>query len=158
MVLKFKKTREDAIIPNYAKQGDAGLDLIALYQSRITDEFTEYGTGLAVEIPDGYVGVVVPRSSFSNYNAMLANTVGVIDSGYRGEILLRVRNIVTDQNFYDVYMHGDPAIFLEKDETFLGTRVFQLIVLPCPTFEVMEVDSLSSSERGENGFGSTGQS
>lgn len=135
--VKFKKVHPDAVTPTYAKNGDAGLDLTAIYAIS-SENFIEYRTGIAVEIPEGYVGFVFPRSSVSKKkNFYLKNSVGVIDSGYRGEILLRFN---TSDSRYDA-----------------GEKIGQLIILPYPTIQLEEVEELSSTERGEGGFGSTGQ-
>jgi dUTP pyrophosphatase len=136
--IKFKKLNERAEIPFYAKDGDAGMDLIATTLVR-TGKFSEYGTDLAVEIPRGYVGLLFPRSSISNTDHFLRNSVGVIDSGYRGEIKLRM---------------SIPA--LGEKEYIMGDKVGQLIIMKLPWVEIEEVEELSDTDRGEGGFGSTG--
>lgn len=136
--IKFKKLNERAEIPFYAKDGDAGMDLIATTLVR-TGKFSEYGTDLAVEIPRGYVGLLFPRSSISNTDHFLRNSVGVIDSGYRGEIKLRM---------------SIPA--LGEKEYIMGDKVGQLIIMKLPWVEIEEVEELSNTDRGEGGFGSTG--
>lgn len=142
MHVNIKKLHKDAVIPKYAKDGDAGLDLTAI--SSKTDEYGNvvYGTGLAIEIPKGYVGLIFPRSSISKTVLSLCNSVGVIDSGYRGEIMLKYRVASRQENRF-VYS--------------IGERIGQLIIMPYPKVELVEVDELSDTERGENGFGSTGQ-
>lgn len=142
MKVKFKKLDEKAVIPAYSKPGDAGLDLTATSKSELVNTkygFIEYGTGLAVEIPEGYVGLIFPRSSISNTGLILSNSVGVIDSGYRGEIKFRFKYI-PDTNLYEV-----------------GDRVGQLVIIPYPTIEIEEATELNSSERGKGGFGSSGK-
>jgi dUTP pyrophosphatase len=140
MKIKVKKLHPEAVIPVYAKQGDAGLDLTA-----ISEEWNEgntmvtYGTGLAIEIPEGYVGLLFPRSSVCKTTLNLSNSVGVIDSGYRGEIMFKFRYI-EEGMVYDL-----------KD------RVGQLLILPYPSIELEEAEELSSTERGEGGYGSTGK-
>lgn len=139
-LLKIKKLHEDAVIPSYAKTGDAGLDLTAISESWNDDSsIVTYGTGLAIEIPEGHVGLLFPRSSVYKTTLCLSNSVGVIDSGYRGEVMLKFRYL-EDGMVYDI-----------KD------RVGQLIVMPIPTMEILEVDELSETERGEGGYGSTGK-
>lgn len=135
MVIKFKKLRPDAVIPKHAKTGDAGADLTAL---TITyhPTYLEYGTGLAVEIPDGYVGLLFPRSSISNTGMSLPNSVGVIDSGYRGEIKARFRSTGKDYA--------------------LGDRIIQLVIVPFVPIEAKEVEELTQTDRDGGGFGSTG--
>jgi dUTP pyrophosphatase len=137
LTVKVKKLYSDAVIPSYAKDGDAGLDLTATHMT-FDGNYIEYGTGIAVEIPKGYVGFVFPRSSVSKKeNFYLKNAVGVIDSGYRGEIKLRFNR--SDD-------HYEP-----------GEKVGQLIIMPYPTIKLEEVDELSNSDRGNGGFGSTGR-
>lgn len=141
--LKIKRLHPDAVIPSYAKDGDAGLDLTAVSKEKGPNGICTYGTGLAIEIPYNYVGLIFPRSSIHKYELSLTNCVGVIDSGYRGEVMAKFRN--TDWT-------GD------NNSTYdIGDRIMQLIVLPYPKVIVKEVDELSSTERGEGGFGSTGK-
>lgn len=134
--VKIKKLIDSAVIPSYAKPGDAGMDLTATSVNE-TLTYIEYGTGLTVEIPENYVGLIFPRSSISKYGLILANSIGVIDSGYRGEILCRFK--VTDwDNVYNV-----------------GERVAQIIILPYPQVKFILSDQLSETERGDGGFGHT---
>ncbi len=91
MKVKFKRLSDEAVVPRIAKPGDAGADLTATSVNSYP-QYIEYGTGISVEIPDGYVGLVFPRSSISNKDQVLSNAVGVIDSGYRGEIRARFKN------------------------------------------------------------------
>lgn len=144
MKVKIKKLHEKAIIPQYAKDGDAGVDLVAtsFLKSR-GDNYIEFGTGLSIEIPEGYVGLLFPRSSISKTCLVLANSVGVIDSSYRGEIKLRFKQIYEPLFDNELYTVGD--------------KVGQLIILPYPQIDFEEVKELSETERGENGFGSTGK-
>lgn len=141
MKVRIKRLSENAVIPTYANPGDAGLDLVATYV-KVEDHnkygFFEYGTGLAVEIPEGYVGLIFPRSSISKTGMMLANAVAVIDSSYRGEIKLRYK-YVSGTNSYNV-----------------GDKIAQLIILPYPIVEFEEVQELSETQRSSGGFGSTG--
>lgn len=141
MVVRFKKLNPNAVTPSYAKAGDAGLDLTAISMQIVdntTHGYVEYGTGIAVEIPQGYVGLIYPRSSISNTGMMLSNSVGVIDSGYRGEIKFRFKWI-SNTSMYN-----------------LGDRIGQLVVMPYPTIQMEEVLELNTSERGAEGFGSSG--
>ncbi len=137
MKVKIKKLHPNAVIPTYAKPGDAGMDLTATFISYMGAQ-VEYKTGLAIEIPDGFVGLLFPRSSISNTSLSLANSVGVVDSGYRGEIKAVFNKRKLGIKFYGV-----------------GERILQLIILPYPKIEFEEVDELSKTERGEGGFGST---
>ena len=140
MKVKIKKLHPDAVIPSYAKHGDAGMDLTAISEKWNEDNsMVTYDTGLAVEIPSGHVGLIFPRSSVSKTTLSLANCVGVIDSGYRGNIMVKYRYL-EEGNVYDV-----------------GDRVAQMIILPYPQVEFEEVEELSNSERNDGGFGSTGK-
>lgn len=140
--VRIKKLIPEAVIPSYSNPGDAGLDLVATYV-KVEDHnkygYFEYGTGIAVEIPEGYVGLVFPRSSICKTGMILSNSVGVIDSSYRGEIRFRFK-YVSGTNSYDV-----------------GDRVGQLIIIPYPTVEFEEVSELNNTQRGSEGFGSTGK-
>lgn len=139
MNVKFKKLHPDAVTPTYAKAGDAGLDMTAI--KVIVDEmYHEYMTGIAVEIPEGYVGLIFPRSSISKTKMILSNHVGVIDSGYRGEIRFRFRKL--DMDHGSIYKAGD--------------KIGQLVIMPYPTIQLEEVAELSDSERSDKGFGSSG--
>jgi dUTP pyrophosphatase len=140
MNIKVKKLHKDTIIPSYAKEGDAGMDLTAV-SVEFTQDYVSYKTGLAIEIPYGYVGLLFPRSSNSKKDMILSNSVGVVDSGYRGEIELRFKIIKSTKDSNSLYNIGD--------------RVGQLIILPIPHINLIESDSLSTSVRGEDGFGST---
>lgn len=141
MKVGIKKLHPDAVIPKYAKTGDAGLDLTAVEIINSDGFQVTYKTGLAFEIPLGFVGLLFPRSSVRNYQLDLSNAVGVIDSGYRGEIQFTFNKLA-----------GIPS---KKYE--VGDRIGQLIIMPYPEIELVELDTLSSSERGEGGFGSSGK-
>lgn len=142
MKVKFKKLVPDAVIPSYAKPGDAGLDLTAT-EVDFKDGLVIYKFGLAVEIPDGYVGLLFPRSSIKNYSLQLTNCVGVIDSGYRGEL----------QAMFSKYERANV-----KDRLYVpGDRVLQMIIMAAPKIEIEEAQELSSTERGAGGFGSSGK-
>jgi dUTP pyrophosphatase len=138
--VKIKRLHKDSIIPSYSRQGDAGMDLVAT--SKFYDDFDNvcYGTGLALEIPENHVGLLFPRSSISKTDLTLRNSVGIIDSGYRGEITFKFNNILMSS--------CEPYNVKEK--------IGQLIIMPYPTIEFEEVEELSTTERGAQGFGSTG--
>jgi dUTP pyrophosphatase len=148
MIVKIKKLNEFAEIPKYSKPGDAGMDLTCTDVSLDSSGNYVYKTGLSVEIPEGFMGLIFPRSSNAKKSLMLTNSVGVIDSGYRGEIMLKYK--------------PDYQYFLQSDEVknqkiyLVGDRVGQLIIVPFPEVEWKVVDELSDSERGEGGYGSTG--
>ena len=138
MIVKFKKLNDDAVTPKYSKKGDACMDLTAT-DKVVKDDKITFKTGLSIEIPEGHVGLVFPRSSISKTGLSLCNSVGVIDSGYRGEIMFKFN-----------YHKDTPSNYK------VGDRVGQLMIIPIPFIEFVEVDELSESERGEGGFGSTG--
>jgi dUTP pyrophosphatase len=142
MQVKIKKLHVDAVIPAYSKPGDAGMDLTAVSATQDQYGNVVYGIGLAIEIPEGHVGLLFPRSSNSKTDLYLTNHVGVVDSGYRGEIMFKFR----------------PIDGLLNAKVFqVGERVGQLLIIPYPQIELVESAELSDSERGEGGFGSTGK-
>ena len=139
--LPVRRLREDAVLPTQAYEGDAGLDLAAAERLTIgPGERAVVGTGLAVAIPDGYTGLVVPRSGLAARNGLgKVNSPGVIDAGYRGEVRV-------------VLLNTDRA---ESFTVEPGMRIAQLLVVPVPPIRPVEVDELPESERGERGFGSS---
>ena len=158
MKVKIKKLHPNAVIPAYAKTGDAGMDLTAV--SMKIDEYGNicYGTGLAFEIPEGYVGLVFPRSSNCKKGVILTNCVGVIDSGYRGEVSFKFKPL-TDQAFVVFEHDGDYAFCKTRNASMfkVGERVGQIIIMPYPQIEFEEVEELSQTERGTKGYGSSGE-
>ena len=144
MVVKIKKLVENAIIPAYSKKGDAGLDLTAVSVS-FEKNYVSYKTGLAVEIPEGFVGLLFPRSSNSKMDLYLTNHVGVVDSGYRGEIMFKFRSVLCSSGQY-----------IGGKDYGVGDRVGQLVIIPYPSIEFEEVTELSTTERNTGGYGSTG--
>ena len=133
--------RANAVVPTRAYSGDAGLDLSACERIELAPgERALVPTGLAVAIPDGFAGFVQPRSGLAaKHGISIVNTPGLVDSGYRGELQVALLN--TDLR-----------------ETFIvepGMRIAQLVVLPVPGLDLVEVDELPASERGERGFGSS---
>ena len=139
MKVRFKKLVREATVPTKAHPTDAGYDLTCVSFDTDYYGFT-YHTGIALEIPEGYCGLIYPRSSVSKYDLALANCVGVIDCAYRGEIILKFRRT---QPFRKAYVKGD--------------RIGQLMIVPCFDVEFESVKSLTDSDRGEGGFGSTGE-
>ena len=143
MFVKIKKLNENAVIPKYAKDGDAGMDLVATSIISETNTQITYGIGLALEIPDGFVGLVFPRSSIRKTRLQLSNSVGVIDSGYRGELQATFNKINNNSQSENDYKVGD--------------RIAQIMIIPYPKIIFREVEELSNTERGDGGFGSTGK-
>lgn len=143
MEIKFKKLSETAVMPKRAHATDAGVDLTV---SRITQEINEcgqliivYHSDIAVEIPEGYVGLLFARSSIANKSIVPTNCVGVIDAGYRGDIMSKMRSTT------DVV----PAIYKT------GERFAQLVIMPLLNYDIVEAEELADSDRGEGGYGST---
>lgn len=159
MKVKVKKLNKDAVLPTKAHASDAGFDLVAT--SIEVDEHGNiiYGTGLAFEIPEGYVGYVFPRSSISKKDVMLTNAVGVIDAGYRGEVMAKfkmaieagVMNTELGKHYFAKTQYPRNRIYA------VGERIAQLIIMPLPDIEMVEADNLSDTDRGTGGYGSTGK-
>ena len=139
--LPIQRLRPDAVVPGRAYSGDAGLDLSACERVELAPgERALVPTGLAVAIPEGYAGFVQPRSGLAaKHGISIVNTPGLVDSGYRGELLVNLVN--TDQR---------DAFVVEP-----GMRIAQLVILPIPELELVEVEELPESERGVRGFGSS---
>ena len=143
MELRIAKLKDEAVVPSRAHPGDAGLDLYACEAAHLgPGERWSVGTGVAVEIPEGHAGMVLPRSGIArDHGIALVNSPGLIDAGYRGEVRVLLLNT-------------DPA------ETFRvapGERIAQLVVVPVGLPEPVEVEALSDSSRGDGGFGSSGR-
>lgn len=145
--INIKKLNENAIMPTYGSEFAAGADLYAITHNdtnmvEILPEETAFiGTGIAMEIPEGYVGLIYARSGLACKQGLApANKVGVIDSDYRGEIMI--------------------ALYNQSNETKVitsGDRIAQIVIQPVQQFDFVEVDELNESERGDSGFGSTGK-
>ena len=164
------KLEEGAVLPKYSKPGDVGMDLTAITVRYDSDmDYIEYDSGVSVEIPEGYVGLVFPRSSISNKDLHLTNAVGIIDSEFRGTIKSRFKitscyeqevsiNPFLNMGEFQVYVH---ALDVVRDTVInipvyaVGERFAQLIIMPYPKIEFKVVDKLSETERGEGGYGST---
>ncbi len=140
--VNIKKLSDDAVIPTYAKDGDAGMDLTAT--SKTYDEYGNvcYGTSLAFELPKGFVGLLFPRSSNTKKDLILGNSVGVLDSGYRGEVVFKFKTIDSVNDVYGIYQVGD--------------RIGQIIIMPYPQVVFNVVGELSNTDRSVGGFGSSG--
>ena len=139
--LAIRRLRDDAVLPERAYSGDAGLDLAACERVELAPgERATVPTGLAVAIPEGFAGFVQPRSGLAaRYGLTVVNSPGLVDSGYRGELRVVLLNTDTSEPFV-----VEP-----------GMRIAQLVVLPVPELELVEVDELPDSERGVRGFGSS---
>jgi dUTP pyrophosphatase len=139
--LPIQRLRDDAVVPERAYAGDAGLDLVSCERVELgPGERALVGTGLAVAVPEGYAGFVQPRSGLaSRHGLTIVNSPGLVDSGYRGELRVVLLNTDTRETFV-----VEP-----------GMRIAQLVVLPVPELELVEVSELPASERGVKGFGSS---
>ena len=165
--VKIKKLNENAVIPTYSKDGDAGMDLVATSEYYDDDGNIVYGTGLSFEIPKGYVGLLFPRSSNAKKQIILSNSVGVIDSGYRGEVMLKFKSTVRVLSFGSLlnimyYLFGKVPKKINVKNYYgksyeIGDRIGQIIILPHPQIEFEEAEKLSETERGKGGYGSTGK-
>ena len=141
ILVKVKKLNDKAYIPTYSKLGDAGMDLTITSIIENTSFSVTYGFGIAMEIPKQYVGLIFPRSSVRNQELILSNCVGVIDSGYRGELQATFKKT-----------NG-----LDSIKYNVGDRGAQIMILPYPKIYMAEVPELSDTDRGTGGFGSTGK-
>lgn len=150
MKIKFKKLVPTAVTPAYAVQGDAGLDLHAVSKSEDGDGNIVYGTGIAIQLPPKYVALVFPRSSNATKHLVLSNSVGMVDSGYRGEITVKFKKT------YNTEIGGS---LRHRDYTdyAVGDKVAQLLILPYPLIEMEEVNELNDTERGKGSYGHTGR-
>lgn len=140
--VKFKKTLPHAVTPTKADSGCAGFDLTATQISDYNVNYIEYDTGIALELPPNHVGLLFPRSSISKTSLSLANSVGVVDSSYRGSIKFRFK----DHNNYNGIQQYS-----------IGDRIGQLVIIQYPEIILQESDELSVTSRGDGGFGSTGR-
>ncbi len=147
MIIGFKKLHEKAVMPKFANIGDFGADLTTVDEGLTYTEdgvqFIEYRTGLAVQLPPNVAGMVFPRSSISKKHLILCNSIGLIDQGYTGEIMVRFKIVGNEQLKPNIYTAGD--------------RVAQMVFVPVVTPEIMEVQELKKTDRGAGGFGSTGK-
>ena len=145
MELKVKRLVPEAVLPKKAHATDAGFDLVAVSGGWVEEEkLYVYHTGLAFEIPEGYVGLVFPRSSVAKKDLILSNCVGVIDAGYRGEVTAKFGLA------HRPLLHGDLIYHA-------GDRIAQIVFVKLPDFDLVEADELGSSDRGEGGYGSSGR-
>ena len=151
MQIKIKKLYENSILPTKAHATDAGYDLYAYSKFYDDDGNIVYGSGIAMEIPQGYVGLVFPRSSNANKDLLLSNSVGVIDSGYRGEISFKFKMFFPYDKKIGCFMHK------KSTDYKVGERIGQIIIMPYTEIEFVEVDELEDSDRGDGGYGSSGK-
>lgn len=143
VTIKVKKLNENAVIPSKANITDAGLDLTCVDISTEVGEDAVvsfvYHTGLALEIPEGYMGLIFPRSSIAKKSLLMTNCVGVIDAGYRGEIMAKMKVNTT----------SIPSIYRPTE------KFAQLVIMPIPEVTLELTEELAASDRGEGGYGSS---
>ena len=157
MKIRYKKLVPEVKAPFRKYDDDAGYDLYAVSKTE-TEKYIEYGTGIAIEIPTGYVGLIFPRSSVTEKDLILKNCVGIIDSQYRGEIRCRFARIPSTE-FKDLLMCKTyiEIVWNKENQYEIGERIVQLIIIPIPPVELVESDELSETERGTGGYGHTGK-
>jgi dUTP pyrophosphatase len=151
--MKVKKLDPNAVLPARAQEGDVGYDVVALDDGTWSPDgtFYEYKTGLAIEVPKNFHTELFPRSSVTKYDLVLGNSIGLVDNGYRGEIRFRFKYIPRFTVEEGVLTQQPPILYKK------GDKIGQIVVRPSVTFDVAEVEELSSTERGAGGFGSTGK-
>jgi dUTP pyrophosphatase len=155
MKIKFKKLSDKAVAPQIMRSGDCGADLTATSITE-TDMYIEYGTDLAVVVPENHVGILAPRSSLSNYDLILSNSIGVIDQNYRGELRFRFKKNIKSGDACGISFKGTIEIHNLKHKYYkIGDRIGQLLIIPLPVVEYEEVQELDETNRGANGFGSS---
>lgn len=149
--IKVLKLHEDAVLPSAARESDAGFDLVAIDDGKVEDTYIEYRTGIAIETPPGYHTEIFPRSSVSKTDLVLANSIGLVDEGYRGEILVRFKALPKSRES----AWGQCKEFWEPRRFRRGDRIAQLVVRKTEQATFNWSEDLSSTHRGTGGFGST---
>lgn len=166
--VKFKKLVENAVIPTKAHPTDVGFDLTAT-KVNVTENYVEYETGIALQLPVGYCALLFPRSSNSKKDLLLANSVGLVDNGYIGELKLRFKRIMMPvmQEVMIAPPTGDiltdarntrkvPGLAYRDDHIYkVGDKIGQLVIMPYPEVTLTETNELYETDRGDGGFGST---
>lgn len=167
--VKFKKLIPEATIPIKAHISDVGFDMVAT-KVNVTEDYIEYETGIAISLPPGYCALLFPRSSNSKKDLLLANSVGLVDFGYIGELKFRFKRILMPivQEVMIAPPTGDiltdakntkriPGLGYRDDYIYkVGDRIGQIVIMPYPEIQFTEVDELEETDRGEGGFGSSG--
>lgn len=171
MKVKIKRLAENVVVPTYATDGSAGLDLTATSKSYDEQGNIVYGVGWAFQIPKGYVGLLFPRSSNAKKDLALTNSVGVLDSDFRGEVTFKFRpryfrlesriasffkklaySICTDKDT----VPSIDAVHINGNDYEVGDRIGQIVIVKHPEIEFIESDELTETERGTGGYGSSG--
>ena len=156
--VNFVKLASDAVIPSKAHPTDAGFDMVATSKVE-TEDYIEYGTNIAIKLPEGHCALLFPRSSVSKKDLFLCNSVGLIDENYTGEIKFRFKRSPKYQYYTlkklfsfitDIVIN--PITYKEYE---VGDKIGQIVILPIPTVEFTEVNKLPETDRGDGGFGSS---
>lgn len=156
--VKFTKKAKKATMPVKAHATDAGFDMTAVSRT-ITEDYVEYDTGIAIAIPEGCVGLLFPRSSVSKYDLTLCNSVGCVDCGYSGNVKFRFK---ITKPAYDFEIKNRPwwskitRVPTTPKIYQIGDKIGQLVIMKLPEINLVQVDTLDTTERGDGGFGSTG--
>lgn len=163
ITVNFKKLSKKAVIPSYAHPTDAGMDMVAISKTE-TEDYIEFDTGIAIDLPEGYMGLLFPRSSNSKKDLLLCNSVGVVDVGYHNSIRFRFKKIINPNKLTFItdwvnklfgIKNFTSKIDYDPKEYNVGEKIGQLIIIPYPKVEWNEVNEFMKSDRGLNGFGST---
>lgn len=168
MQVKIKRVHPHAVIPQYATEHSAGMDLTVAWWEFDNDGNKVYHTGLAFEIPEGYAGFVFPRSSNAKKNLWLTNAVGIIDADFRGEVTLKykssIRVVSSFWNRLKLFfkpLNKEDNINVtniwDNEDYHVGDKCGQIVIMPYPKIEFVEVDELSETKRNTGGYGSTGR-
>lgn len=161
--VNFKKLSKKAVVPSYAHDTDAGMDMVAISKTE-TEDYVEFDTGIAIELPVGYVGLLFPRSSNSKKDLLMCNSVGVVDVGYSNSIRFRFKKIVNPNKITIITtwvkkLFGIKSItselYYDAKEYNVGEKIGQLVIMPYPKVDLVEVEEFAPSDRGMDGFGST---
>lgn len=159
MKIKYSKLTEKAVAPFKKYNIDAGFDLTATWIKEY-DKYIEYGTDIAIEIPEGYVGLLFPRSSIRNQDLMLKNSVGVVDASYRGEIkfsFYKTKFSLENMKVWNDNVNQLISTSIDIDKYEIGERCGQIVIMKIPDIEMIEADKLSETDRGTQGYGSSGK-
>lgn len=156
--VNFKKLSKNAVVPTKAHPSDAGFDMVAVSKNE-TEDYIEYKTDIAIKLPKGHCALLFPRSSVSKYDLSLCNSVGLIDENYTGNIIFRYKKTPKYQYYSLKRLFGfvkdlviNPITYKEYN---VGDKIGQIVIMPIPSVELIEVNELPDTDRGDGGFGST---
>lgn len=156
--VEFIRMASNAVIPSKAHPTDAGFDMVATSKVE-TEDYIEYGTDIAIKLPEGHCALLFPRSSISKKDLFLCNSVGLIDENYTGEIKFRFKRSPKYQYYtFKRFLKFITEILIEPityKEYEVGDKIGQIVILPIPSIELVEVNKLPETDRGSDGFGSS---